>query len=621
MSHEDYNARLKAWEKARFAPPPELPLNPIEPSKVERVSMRDGVRLYTEVFLPSQVASTSNNLAKDKETTWPVVFSRSPYPFSLASRNARVSIERYWAAGYAVVFQLCRGQGPSEGTYRMYRDDIDDGYDAIQWLAEQPWCNGRVGMEGSSYKGGTQLMAAKAKPPALKCIMPTAFVGSSTRYFPFAHGVPHRGYYLQWHQVLDAKRWDAMDCTYGDMSALQHAKWGPAFRHRPLMDAANEVLKGDKLASWQETISHPLDDDYWAPIHFTDKDLAQLDLPIFFTDGWYDMTLGPIEFFKRLETISPDRDDRYLLVGPWNHYQTYRDSEPGDNDGDRTLPDNGSLDLIAQRIAFFDRYLKQEFKQETSGQIQNDRVQIYITGSKHSDANQWFHFPTYPIPGTTLKKLYLHSQGDARSFPGDGELSWKAPAEEPTDHYTYNPALPTGFVTQSYGDRRDTEIRSDVLTYTLDAVEQALTIVGDIKLVLHAASDAPDTDWFAVLTEVFPDGRSQSFHYATPAFRARYREGFDREVFLTANQPEQFNIPMGPAGHQIAKGNGLRLSIFSSAFPEYDPNTNTGNEVINDTEMQIAQQTIYHDRQRPSHIILPIISINESQKTVDESSQ
>jgi putative CocE/NonD family hydrolase len=510
-----------------------------------------------------------------------------------------------------VVFQLTRGQGQSEGTFRFFRDDINDGYDAIGWIAEQAWSNGNVGMMGSSYSGNVQLLAARAKPPALKCIMPTAFVGSFTRYFPFAHGVPHRGYYMQWHQVADATRGDDMDCVYGDMKALQHSKWGPAFHHRPLVDAANTVLSGDKLANWRDTINHPLDDDYWAPVHFTDEQLAEIDIPLFITDGWYDMTFGPIDYFTRLENRQPGRDDRYLLVGPWNHYQTASVlTQPGDNDGDRTLPDNGTIDLLQQRVDFFDRYLKQD----QSASIQENRVKIYITGMPSSAVNRWFNFSTFPVPDTQYKQLYLHSHGDAQTFPGDGTLSWDKPYDEPCDHYTYDPTVPINhFATESYEDRRNTEIRSDVLTYTSESLTEPLTILGEMKLILHAASDAPDTDWFAVITEVFPDGQSKSFHYASPAFRARYREGFDREVFLTPNKPELFQMPMGSAGHQIAAGNCIRLSIFSSAFPEYDPNSNTGNEAATDTGYQIARQTIYHDMVRPSHIVLPVIEVTNSE--------
>jgi len=153
---DTYEARLAAWQKARFAPPPEKLPTPTEPTQIEMVPMRDGVKLYTEIFLPASSAAV------------PVVLIRSPYPYSRPSRNDKRPISRYLQAGYAVVFQLTRGQGFSEGTFHFFRDDIADSYDAVEWVAGQPWCNGRVGMEGASYLGGTQLLAAKAKPLALK---------------------------------------------------------------------------------------------------------------------------------------------------------------------------------------------------------------------------------------------------------------------------------------------------------------------------------------------------------------------------------------------------------------------------------------------------------------------
>ena len=320
------------------------------------------------------------------------------------------------------------------------------------------------------------------------------------------------------------------------------------------------------------------------------------------------MTVGPIDFFSRLEKIhgKGQGPDRYLLVGPWNHYQTYLSGEPGDFDGDRKLPANGAIDLVEQRLAFYDRYLKGNNK----ALVQKSRVQVYITGAENSNANVWLNLPTFPAPNTQQKQLFLHSQGQANNLPSDGVLNDKLPAEEPVDHYRYDPSLPTASSSATSEDRRQTELRGDVLTYTTAPLVEPITILGDITLVLHAASDAPDTDWFAVITEVFPDGQSKSFHYAPPAFRARYREGFDREVFLTPNKPEEFRIPMGPAGHQIAAGNGIRLSIFSAAFPEYDPNSNTGNEAATDTDMRIANQSIYHDSLRPSHIILPVIELD-----------
>ena len=258
---KSYEERLKEWNRARFAPQPERELNPCEPSLVSDVAMGDGVKLYTEVFLPETI-----------KRPYPVILLRSPYPYSRPSRDDKMPISRYLASGYVIVFQLMRGQGQSEGTFHFLSDDVNDGYDTIAWIAGQAWCDGNVGMQGPSYLGSTQLLAARAKPPALKCIMPTAFVGNLAGCFPFSYGVPSKSPYMQWHQVADAERWDDMDVAYCDTNALNHPNWGPAFKHRPLVDAANTVLSGDKLASWRETISHPMDDEYWAPVHFTDEE-------------------------------------------------------------------------------------------------------------------------------------------------------------------------------------------------------------------------------------------------------------------------------------------------------------------------------------------------------------
>lgn len=584
-------------------------LKPVKPSLVKMVPMRDGVKLYTEIFLPS--VGERHNAVGQKD--FPVILSRSPYPYSCPSYNDKLSIERYLDCGYVIVFQLTRGQGKSEGVFHFFRDDIDDGYDAIEWISRQSWCNGKVGMQGPSYLGGTQLLAAKSKHVALKCIMPTAFVGNFVRAYPYSNGVPSKGAFMQWLKVADAKSQDELEFSYGDMELLDHPQWGAAYRYRPLVDSAEGVLEGDKLQCWHEVMQNPTDSEYWASIHFTEKELAELDLPIFFTDGWYDTTVGPIEFFHRMEKLQPERADRFLLVGPWDHYQTFSASKAGENNGDRILPSNGALDLVAQRLKFFERYLKDNKK----ANVQSDRVQIYITGPENSTVNDWYFFPTYPVPGTSYQKLYLNSKGGAHEFPGNGVLIWHGPAETSLikeeyaacDHYRYDPESPPHSIVETSKDRCAVEKRADVLTYTSAPLTEPITILGDISCVLFASSSARDTDWFLVLTEVFPNGESRSFHYAPPAIRARYREGLDREILLTPGKPERYSIDMGAAGHQVAIGNRLRLSVFSAAFPEYDPNTNSGRCVATDCTTQIADQTVFHDEGRASYILLPTINL------------
>lgn len=599
MTSTSYKERLAAWKKARFSPPPEPDLTPGKPDIIDRVPMRDGVRLYTEIFLPEDYREGRR---------YPVILIRSPYPYSRPSRHDPLPIARYLQAGYAFVFQLCRGQGQSEGTFSLF-SDVEDGYDCIHWISERHWSNRHVGMQGASFQAFTQLCAARTRPPALKCIMPTAFIGNRIQCFPYANGVPMRAQYMQWCTVADTESMADLDMPYGDMGILEHERWGPALRHRPLMEAADSILSDDKLQLWHDNWSHPYDDDYWAPIHFTDAQLAELDIPIFFTDGWYDLTIGPINYFSRLQQLKSD-NKRWLLVGPWNHYQTYSHWLHNQDNGNRNMPENAAMDLVAQRIAFFDKYLKNDTDIQDSD-IQPERVQVYITG-----ANVWKTAPTFPLPGTRELLLYLHSEGDAHNFPQGGTLSAERPSKEVEDHYIYDPLLPPFYQPLTFKDNRALEIRADVLTYTTVPLREPLTILGAITLQLHAATDGRDTDWFALVTEVFPDGQSIAFHGPVGVLRARYHKGLDREVLLTPGVATEFTLSLGPAGHQLAVGNCLRLCIFSAAFPAYDPNTNTGNPVATDIEYRIAKQTIYHTAGKASCLRLPVINLDPIEKNL-----
>jgi putative CocE/NonD family hydrolase len=238
MTKTSYEERLQTWERNRFAPPPAPDAQPTPPSRVLQMPMRDGITLYTEILLPSSNENING--------AYPVVLLRSPYPYTCPSRNDRRPFTRYLDRGYVIVFQITRGLGKSGGAYHFFHDDVNDGYDCIEWIARQPWCNGHVGMEGASYLGSTQLLAARTKPIALKCIMPTAFVGNFTQGYPFSYGVPSKGPYLQWHQLLDADSPDKLEVGYGDMNVLEHPLWGAALRKRPLIDAGDEVLRVDK---------------------------------------------------------------------------------------------------------------------------------------------------------------------------------------------------------------------------------------------------------------------------------------------------------------------------------------------------------------------------------------
>ena len=182
--------------------------------------------------------------------------------------------------------------------------------------------------------------------------------------------------------------------------------------------------------------------------------------------------------------------------------------------------------------------------------------------------------------------------------------------------YTFDPKNPAPSEMDGHMnavDNRLIEIRKDVLVYTTEELQEPITILGRVFVYLHAASDALDTDFTARILDVYPDGRSVNLGpQALGIRRARYRNGYEKEELLTPNKPEKFKIELFDIGHTFLPGHKIRIDISSSAYPQYNPNQNTGNPVATDTEWKIAQQTIYHDGQRPSHVLLPILPEKES---------
>jgi len=236
------------------------------------------------------------------------------------------------------------------------------------------------------------------------------------------------------------------------------------------------------------------------------------------------------------------------------------------------------------------------------------RARIYVTG-----ANAWRTFDNYPPTGATPRKLYLTSGGRANSSLGDGRLVWEPTAGSPPDWYTYDPRNPVPDHPGNWGtDRRPVQRRKDVLVYTGDVLTSALEVIGGVVVNLQASSDALDTDFTAVLSDVGPDGRALKLGPLVGIRRARYRKGYDREELLTPGKVENLPIELFDIAHRFQPGHRIRLEISSSASPTYNPNQNTGNPVVTDTVWQVARQTIYHDRTRVSSITLSVMSSRRS---------
>jgi putative CocE/NonD family hydrolase len=330
------------------------------------------------------------------------------------------------------------------------------------------------------------------------------------------------------------------------------------------------------------------------------EDYEAIDISVLTVTGWFDTAQpGALYYWLGSEAHAPAaRDTRHLVIGPWNHAQTYVGGATAL--GDWVFSEDSIIDLQKLRLAFFDRYLKGE-----GGTAElPDRCRLYVTGS-----NAWHTFETYPPQGVEYRALYLHSGGAANTYEGDGRLDWRAPEDEPPDRYTYDPEVPVIDFGALPEDRRPFQKRTDVLVYTSDVLEEPLTVIGPVGLKLYAASDCLDTDFFAYFLDVFPDGRAVLVTHRNGVLRARYRKGMDRQVFLAPNQPELFEIRLNHAGHTFLPGHRVRIEISSSWFPVQYPNPNTGNPIATDTESRVAHQTVFHDRRQPSHVLLPVVKL------------
>jgi uncharacterized protein len=546
-----------------------------------RTRTRDGVELSADIWLPNA------------EHGHPLILLRTPYLKSSQPPPATMQyaqVAHFFAArGYAVAVQDVRGRGDSQGEYGYYFQEARDGYDTIEWMAMQPWCNGRVGMMGPSYLGAVQWLAASEKPPHLVCIAPTAAPGDFLNEVVYVGGA-----------FLQKRLWWANYVSGRiNQTNAREDEWGVIFQHRPLL-TADEAL-GRKLPLYREMLEHATLDEYWKRLLLTEHHFLSLDLPALHVTGWFDSNqAGVMHYWRGMTDHSPAAQHQYLIIGPWEHAQTYFGGSL--HVGEMEFTRDAIMDTCQIHLAFFDCYLKQ-----TSERFDHPRARLYITGR-----NQWQAFGTYPVSGTTPRKLYLSSGGNANSAAGDGRLTTGRAADQFPDHYEFDPRHPVcvdplkpGSV---YGvDRREIESRRDVLVYTGDPLEAPVEVIGRVGVELYGASDARDTDFTASVLDVHPDGRAVVLGARVSGIiRARYRHGLDRTQLLTPGSIEKYHIDLGHIAHAFRARHRIRVEISSSAAPLYNPNQNTGNPIATDVEWRTAQQAIYHDERRPSALLLPV---------------
>jgi len=581
------------------------------------VPMRDGVRLATDIYRPARGGAPL-------EEKLPVLLQRTPYG---KTGSSLVESARFFAAnGYVVALQDLRGTYSSEGVFTKYIGEGQDGYDTIEYLAKLPYANGKVGMWGTSYAAHVQANAAKLRPEALATIV-LNMGGMSNGW---DHKVRNHGAF-ELQQLTWAFR--QLEVETKDPLVKEHLARAPIeswLEALPLRKGLNPLSVAPNFEDYiLEMATHgDYDDDYWKhpDVNWQEHYNQTLDIPMVHVSGWYDSYAGGtiqnfVELSKRM--TSPV----YLLMGPWTHGGNTR-SHAGDVEFG---PEAARADFPREfHLRWFDRFLK------GAEAAAEEPVRIFVMGGGdgRKDANgrlyhggRWISASSWPLPETRFTRYYFH---------GDGSLSERTPTEsESRTTYTFDPRDPvptlggafssTGPVFEPgayhqeeregiYGAKPPylpLSARPDVVVFQTEPLAADVEVVGPIVVELHASSTALDTDFTAKLVDVhppsadFPSGFEMNL--TDGILRARYRNGPERQELMTPGEIYRFVVEPFPTANVFKKGHRIRIDISSSNFPRFDVNPNTGEPLGMNRMLENADNTLYHDALRPSHVVLPIL--------------
>jgi putative CocE/NonD family hydrolase len=584
------------------------------------VPMRDGVRLSTDLYMPA-----------DATVKLGTILMRDPYDKNVATSAGHEYrfelLMSFVRKGFVVAIQDTRGRFESEGRYQPGKSGRDDGYDTVTWLTDQPWSNDRLATFGCSYTGDTQVQLATTRHPKHVAAAPMA---STTGYY--ARGRPWVSFDGGAFELAQTAGWfsrSGPEVFYGPPAWVDRQEWFrsdaaklyrksagrendtayfPFISTLPIVDI---LRKSDSPPTQYENF---VSNNPEAP-YFKDLDWAnqgdRFDTPMLFVDSWYDY--GPAEALelwnlaKKNSVSKKSRENQFIIIAPTKHC-AYINSDGSENlvVGERDMGD-ARLDYRGMLYRWYDHWLRGA----DNGITDIPKVQYYLMGK-----NEWRSSDVWPLANTDYRKFYLHSGGKANSRYGDGSISLQVPEVEPPDGFVYDPATPvpslggqacctgTDKGAGSY-DQSSNEMRHDVLVFTSDVLDEGLNVTGPLEVVLYVGSSAKDTDFTAKLIDVYPDGRALNVQEG--ALRMRYREGYSKNVWMKPDEVVEARLDLHATANYFGPGHRIRLEVSSSNFPRWDRNLNTGGNNFDETQWVIAENSLHHSAQYPSHLLLPII--------------
>src|SRR6267143_538392 len=553
---------------------------------------RDGITLYADIYRPK---------SPDK---FPVILMRTPYDKSV--NWAVASVFQMVPRGYVVILQDVRGRYTSEGEWYPFRHEQADGFDTVEWAAALPFSDGKVGMMGGSYVGATQMLAAIAQPPHLVAIAPNVTASNYHEGWTYQGGAFEQWFDQNWTSQLAENTLRRLieqntNALVG-VPTLPLANY-PVFNFGQLpADAQLTVALAPYYHDW---LAHPDYDDYWKQVSI-EENFPRIAVPMLQVGGWYDIfnggTLRNYMGAKAHGSTEAARSQQHLLIEIGGHAGFGR--RIGDVDFGPHATENGYTNVILDWYDFLCKGIRNEFATDKP-------VKLFVMG-----ANEYRLQDDWPPPQAQPTKYFLHSAGKENSLRGDGSLSPSPPKSEPAGAYVYNPANPVPTIggplccdaehmEPGPRDQRSVENRDDVLVYSTGPLARDLEVTGPVIADLFVKSSAVDTDFTAKLVDVAPDGFAQDL--TEGILRMRYRASPEHAVLMNPGQIYEISLDLWATSNVFLRGHSLRLEISSSNFPRFDRNLNTGEEIKFARTLVSATNTILHDAQHPSALVLPVM--------------
>lgn len=603
---------------AKDAPPP--PANVVAQTNI-MVTMRDGVELATDIYLP----------AKDGQPIGeklPVILTRTPYNKDGSKKHG----EYFAQHGYVFVAQDTRGRYASKGTWHWMTDDGRDGADCAKWIGQQPWSNGKIGMMGTSYVGGTQHAMAMEHAPELATVIPVDAV-SNMGYQSMRNAGAFELRFWNWIMLNAGKGSNqSADPATGAMLKEMADNRHNYLLNLPLRRGTTPLKFAPEYENWLvEAMRHGANDSFWEQNNIIDHGDRYQDIPVYLVGGWYDSWAGNttnnyLSLSKRLKS------DVYLIMGPWIHGQQGKSAHGQVDFG----PDAAIPDELAWRLEWYDHWLKGKANTVGKAAPFASKVRIFTMGSgdgHKTEAGLLYHGGSWrdekEWPPTRAKVTHYYfgdhgTLGTAQPDKGGSSTSYTFDPKQPVPTIGGNISSGDGIMLQGAWDQRGgphiwnwtlplpLSARNDILVFQTEPLAADTEVTGEISVKLWISSTAPDTDFTAKLIDVYPASQDWpggfDLNITDGIARARFRDSLKEEKLMKPGEVYPITVKLYPTSNVFKKGHRIRLDISSSNFPRFDVNPNTGEPLAEHRRVESAVNTVLHDKEHPSAVVLPVVS-------------